>query len=473
MVLKIYNTLTRKKEEFKPLRGNRVYMFVCGPTVYDYSHIGHARTYVSYDIIAKWLRRKGYTVFYLMNITDVDDKIINRAKETGRNPLDLAREFEKYFYEDMEALNIRSVNFYARASEHIPEIISQVKRLIKEDVAYETETGVYFDVTKFKDYGKLSRQNPEELKKHRIEPDPTKRNPQDFSLWKKRKGEEIYWSSPWGEGRPGWHIEDTAISERYLGQQYDIHGGALDLVFPHHEAEIAQMETLSKKKPMVKYWIHTGFLTVRGEKMAKSLGNFVTIRDALKKWSPEALRFFFATAHYRSPLDFSEKKLEQAMKSLDTLYNSLDNLLGLEERKGKEKTRQEKELLEKVNILKTDFEEAMDDDFNTPKAIACLFEISKLINTFALKNSNINSEVKREIKEVFLELGNVLGILKEKREGKKERKLVEELIGIIVDLREEARKEKNWEKADEIREKLKSIGIKLEDTPHGTKWKFS
>ena len=270
-MLRIYNTMTRRIEEFKPLKGNRVYMYVCGPTVYDYSHIGHARTYIAYDVIARYLREKGYSVFYLMNITDVDDKIIRRAGERGVNPIELAREYERYFMEDMDALGIQSVNLYARASEYIDEIVDLIKVLMDKEFAYETETGVYFDTSRFKDYGKLSHKRPEELLVHRIEPDPTKKNPADFALWKKRDKDEIGWDSPWGYGRPGWHIEDTAIILTHFGPQIDIHGGAIELTFPHHEAEIAQAEAATGKKPFVRYWCHTGLLTVGGEKMKRKI----------------------------------------------------------------------------------------------------------------------------------------------------------------------------------------------------------
>ncbi|MCP8317071.1 MAG: cysteine--tRNA ligase, partial [archaeon] len=324
MTIRVYNTYTRRKEDFKPINDKKVRMFVCGPTVYDLSHLGHARTYIAYDVIARWLRYRGYDLFYLMNITDIDDKIIKRAKERGEDSLELAREFEESFFKDIASLGIDTVNLYARASEHTQEIIDQIERLMEKGFAYITQTGVYFDVSKFEDYGKLSHQQPEELKRHRIEPDPNKRNLQDFSLWKKKKDEEPYWNSPWGEGRPGWHIEDTAIAEKYLGQQYDIHGVGVDLIFPHHEAEIAQMESISGKKPMVSYWLHTGFLKVKGKKMAKSLGNFITIQNALKDYDAETLRLFFSSTHYRSPIDFDEKGLDQAKKTLESLYKTLD-----------------------------------------------------------------------------------------------------------------------------------------------------
>ncbi len=471
MVLKIYNTMTRKKEEFKPLTNNRVYLFVCGPTVYDYSHLGHARTYVSYDVIARWLRHRGYSLLFLMNITDIDDKIIKRAEEKKVDPIKLAREYEKYFYEDMNALGIDTVNIYARATEHIPEIISQIRRLVDKGYAYETDTGIYFDIGKFPGYGKLSHQKPEELRKHRVEPDPTKKNPQDFSLWKKHKPGEPSWDSPWGRGRPGWHVEDTAIAERYLGQQYDIHGGAVDLIFPHHEAEIAQMESLSGKKPMVKYWTHTGFLLVRGEKMAKSLGNFVTIREALKKWPPETLRFFLVSTHYRSPVDYSEEKIEQAQKSLETLYNALNTFEGLKEAERDNLLKKEKEMLEEAVKAEKKFSEAMDDDFNTPLALSALFELARKMNLFSSKAEEVNPVVKRRVTGVMRRLGSVLGILKRKP-LEIEKELTDQLIELILELRDRARKIKDWGTADWIRDKLGEIGIELEDTEKETKWRF-
>jgi cysteinyl-tRNA synthetase len=318
--MKIQSTMTGDKENFQPIHNNRINLFVCGPTVYDDSHIGHARTYIAFDVVARYLKYKGFSVFYLQNITDVDDKIIQRAAEIGASPRSLARRFEQRYLEDMHALGVTNVNYYARATEHVPEIINQIERLSELGFAYETESGIYFDESRFEDFGKLSHQNADDRKLHRIEPDPTKRNPGDFSLWKKRQdGEDVTWASPWGPGRPGWHIEDTAITETYLGAQYDIHGGAMDLIFPHHEAEIAQMEATSGKKPLVRYWMHTGFLNVRGEKMSKSLGNFTTIRDMLQKYEADAFRLFVLLAHYRSPIDFSEEALEQAGKSLERI----------------------------------------------------------------------------------------------------------------------------------------------------------
>jgi cysteinyl-tRNA synthetase len=467
MVLKIFSTMTKKNEIFEPINKNKVTMFVCGPTVYDYSHLGHARTYIAYDTITRYIRYRGFNLFFLMNITDVDDKIINRAKERNIEPTKLAKEFEQSFYTDMKTLNVLStVSIFARASEHIKEIISQIQRLIEKGFAYVTENGVYYDITKFRDYGKLSHQNTEQLKKHRIEPDPTKRNPQDFALWKFQKPGELSWNSPWEKGRPGWHIEDTAIAEKYLGQQYDIHGGGLDLIFPHHESEIAQMESVSGKKPMVKYWTHTGFLMVNGQKMAKSLGNFIFIKDALKKFDAETLRLFFSFTHYRSPIDFTEKSLDQSKKSLDRLYTTLENVHSI--KISKNITPEEKKFDSKFLIYKQKFIDAMDDDFNTLEALKVLFEMSNEVNKFISHRKELNKDVKENILNIFKELGGIFGILQ--KEIKKDK--LSDGVQKLVDEREEARKKKDWKKADEIRSKLKEMGVMLEDTPDGIKWKI-
>ena len=469
MALKVYNTLTRQNEVFKPIHGNRVYMFVCGPTLYDYSHLGHAKTYVAFDIIARYLRYKGYTLFYLMNITDVEDRIIKRAEETNKDPVKLAKDLEKTFHQDMKALGINSVNLYARASEHMPEIIDQIKRLIEKGYAYETKTGVYYNIAKFKDFGKLSHQKLEEVKKHRIDPDPTKKNPQDFSLWKKKKSGPI-WDSPWEKGRPGWHIEDTAISERYLGEQYDIHGGGIDLIFPHHESEIVQMESLSEKKPMVKYWLHTELLMVSGERMGKSMGNFVTIVDALKDYDPEVLRYYFASTHYRSPIEYTLKSLKQAKESLETLYNALDNLRELKAAERKKLNENEKKLKNELSETKKKFLAAMDDDFNTPLAVSHLFNMTTNINKFIAANKEINRKLLQDIIDTFKELGGILGILQKEKKAFKEES-VKELVELLVELRERFRKRKDFEASDRIRARLRELGVVLEDTPEGVKWK--
>lgn len=468
MELKIYNTLSRKKELFKPIHENRVKMFVCGPTTYDLSHLGHARTYISYDIIARYLRYQGYSVFYVMNITDVDDKIINQAEKLGTSPIELAREFERQFHEDMFALGIQSVNLFARASEHIPEIIKQVKTLIDKGYAYETETGVYYDITKFKDLGTLSHQKPSELTKHRVDPDPTKKNVQDFALWKKRGPKKVGWDSPWGRGRPGWHIEDTAITTHYLGPQYDIHGGAIELMFPHHEAEIAQAEAATGKKPLVKYWVHTGVLKINGKKMSKSLGNFITIKDALKTYDSEILRFFFASTHYRSTKDFREKSLEQAKKNLQTLYTALDKIRRLTH---KEEDEADEFEMEKVLIeTRAIFIEAMDNDFNSPSAIKILFDLAKEVNKFADTHKSISNKLLETILKTFKELGEIFNIL-QKEEQAIDTGTLKNIVNLIIELRDKFRESKNWETSDMLRSKLKEAGITIEDSEKGTIWK--
>ncbi len=459
-MLKVFNTLSRKIQEFQSLNENRVNLFVCGPTVYDLSHIGHARTYIAYDIIARYLRFKGYSVFYLMNITDVDDKIIKRARETNQYPLELANNFAQEFYKDLEFLGIKSINLFAKASEHIKEIICQIDELIKKEYAYVVDGSVYFNVSKFKDYGKLSHQTKNELKRHRIEPDPKKKNKIDFSLWKSRK-EKPVWKSPWGEGRPGWHIEDTAITLTYFGPQYDIHGGALELIFPHHEAEIAQAESMTGKKPLVKYWIHTGIVNVNGRKMSKSLGNFITIRDITKKYNSEILRFFFAQSHYRSGIDFREVNLEKAGKSLGNLNRIYKKILDLMDKASDELLSEDEEIVKKIEECEHKFYSAMDNDFNTPLAISAMVSLGKELD----KRIN-ETTCKRTLQlalESFARFGSILGLFEYKDWNRVKGKIVNELIKIIIEFREYFRKRKEWKTSDEIRDKLNKMGISLED----------
>ncbi len=458
-MIKVYNTMTRKKEEFKPMNENRIKIFVCGPTVYDKSHIGHGRTYIAFDVIIRYLKYKGYSVFYLQNITDIDDKIIKRAKELGVEPLKLAKENEELYFHDMELLGVTNVNFYARAMEHLDEIITQIKTLIGKGFAYETSTGVYFDEEKFEDFGKLSNRNIEDLNVSRVNPDPTKRNPGDFALWKKRD-EEPAWDSPWGKGRPGWHIEDTAISETYFDGQFDIHGGGLDLIFPHHEAEIAQMESATGKKPMVKYWLHTGFLNVSGEKMSKSLGNFITIEELLKEYDPQVFRYFVLSTHYRSPIDFSDEALQQSQNSLKRIHKLIETINELLEMEIDEESENDDNYLKLLENTKREFLDAMDNDFNTPIALSALFNFIREINK-GINEENISKNVFKEIKKLLNELGNILGLNFSVESSKGYQK--EELIKILVDVREKLRKNKNYELADEIRSKLRDIDINLED----------
>ncbi len=458
MTLRIYNTMSRKKEVFKPRHKDKVEMFVCGPTVYDHSHIGHAKSYVQFDMIARYLGYKGYKLFYLQNITDIDDKIINRANETKQDPKKVAEEFTKSYYEDMEALNVKSINQYANATDFIPQIISQIKRLFERGYAYEIDDGIYYDISKFKEYGKLSHQNLDELKVRRVEPNPQKRNPGDFSLWKKQKPGEPYWQSPWGKGRPGWHIEDTAITETVFGPQYDIHGGGIDLIFPHHESEIAQIEAVSGKKPLVRYWMHNGFLKVKGEKMSKSLGNFITIKDALKKWDAMALRYFFISSHYMAPINFTEKALDGAKNSVERFNDFIIKLREVKDGK------QNKDVQKLIKDVKTKFEKAVDDDFNLSDALGNIFEFMRQINKLIVKNQ-ISKADAQKVLETMMGLDSVLGVMKfEEEELDKE-------IKLLVEKREQARKDKNFELADKIRKDLKNSGIILEDTPQGVRWK--
>lgn len=450
MALKLYNTLTRKKEAFKPIKDKKVNLFVCGITPYDYAHIGHAKTYVQFDVIVKYLRYMDYDVFYLQNVTDIDDKILQRAKEKKVSPIELARNFEKEYNRDMEALKVNSVNKFARATEHIKEIIKQVKTLMDNGFAYLIENdGVYFNLNKFPQYGKLSGRTTEEAEDavSRIDESKKKINKGDFCLWRISKKDEPKWEDPWFHGgRPGWHIEDTAISEKFFGQQYDMHGGARDLIFPHHEAEIAQMESASGKKPFVKYWLHTGFLNVKGQKMAKSLGNFITIRDALKKYEPKVLRFFYISAHYRSPIDFSEELVEQAKNSLERLNDFVRNI-----RNSKEKD--DEKLIKKTW---NEFLKHMDNDFDTPKALAVIFDFVREI--YKKGGGKKSYELMLEFDKIF----NVL-IVEEADLSQEIKKLIDE--------REKARKEKNFAKADKIRIELREKGIILEDTKEGVRWK--
>jgi len=449
MAIKIFNTLTRKKEEFKPMKEKKVKMFVCGPTVYDYSHIGHAKTYVQFDVIVKYLRCKGFDVFYLQNITDIDDKIIQRANEQGIEPKKLAEKFEQDYYKDMLALGVDSVNKYARATDFIAAIIKQVQTLIDKKFAYEIEDGIYYNLSKFAEYGKLSGRKilDAEDAVTRIDDSVGKKNKGDFCLWKKSKPDEPKWSSPWFDGgRPGWHIEDTAITESFFGPQYDMHGGSRDLIFPHHEAEIAQMEAASGKKPLVRYWLHTGFLNVGGKKMAKSIGNFVTIRDALKDYDAKTLRFFYISTHYRSPIDFSKESLDKTKNSLERLNEFLRKTKG-----GKDNY--DSKLIE---TTKEKFFKAMDNDFDTPTALAVIFDFVREVN---------KAGGGRRAYQFLKEVDKIFCILTDE-----EVELTDE-IEKLVKQREQARKANDWQTADEIRSKLKGMGIVLEDTDKGIRWK--
>ncbi|NJE42191.1 cysteine--tRNA ligase [Thermococcus sp. GR6] len=472
MAIRVYNTLTKQKEEFRPLREGEVRMYVCGPTVYDYTHLGHARTYIAFDVIRRYLEHRGYTVLMVMNFTDIDDKIIRRANETGEDPKELAEKFLRYFLEDMKALKVKPADIYPRVTEHIQDIIDFVRKLQEKGYAYEGNDGVYFEVRKFKDYGKLSGIKLEELVKGaRVEPGEGKKNPEDFALWKKAKPGEPKWESPWGEGRPGWHIECSTMSTKYLGESFDIHGGGNDLIFPHHENEIAQSEACTDHE-WVRYWLHTGFVMVSGEKMSKSLGNFVTIRELLQKYSPEVIRFFVLQKHYRSPLDYTEEGIQHAKNNLERLYNTLENI-----RVAMEKAdvafrwdEEEFELYETVREARKKFYDAMDDDFNTAEALKAVFEVSNAVNRYLTKVKKPKESVLKKALEFFKIISEVFGLFedyfKEQKAGDEEA-----LIELLVSVRAELRKQRNFTLADKIRDELKALGIQLEDTPQGTIWK--
>ncbi|WP_297503041.1 cysteine--tRNA ligase [Thermococcus sp.] len=472
MAIRIYNTQTRQKEEFRSLREGEVRMYVCGPTVYDYTHIGHARTYIAFDVVRRYFEHKGYTVMMVMNFTDIDDKIIRRANETGENPRELAEKFLRYFLEDMGALKVKPADIYPRVTEHIGDIIDFIGRLEEKGYAYEGSDGVYFEVRKFKDYGKLSGIKVEDLVKGaRVEPGEGKRNPEDFALWKKAKPGEPKWGSPWGEGRPGWHIECSTMSTKYLGESFDIHGGGNDLIFPHHENEIAQTEACTGHE-WVRYWMHTGFLMVNGEKMSKSLGNFITIREALERYDPEVIRLFVLQRHYRSPLDYTEEGMEHAKNNLERLYNTLENIrVAMEKAEISFKWGSEEfEAYDAIRNARENFYEAMDDDFNTAEALKAVFEASNAVNRYLTRVETPKESILRKAWEFFKAVSEVFGIFEDYF---REQKVGEEeaLINLLIEVRGQLRKEKNFALADRIRAELRELGIQLEDTPQGTVWK--
>ncbi|WXG40953.1 MAG: cysteine--tRNA ligase [Candidatus Freyarchaeum deiterrae] len=472
-MLKVYNTLTGEKEDFVPISGNRVGMYVCGPTVYDYSHIGHARSYVAFDVIRRYLEYKGYTVIYIQNITDVDDKIIKRAEELSEAPLSLSRRFAEAYFEDMDRLGVRRANIHPKVSDHIPEIIEFIEGLISGGYAYEVDGSIYFRVSKDKDYGKLSHQSMENiLAGARVEVDENKDDPRDFALWKKAKEGEIFWSSPWGNGRPGWHMECSTMSIKYLGPRIDIHGGGMDLIFPHHECEIAQSESYTGK-PFVKYWVHNGFVTINQEKMSKSLGNFFTIREVLEKYDGETIRFFLLGTHYRSQIDYSEQHLQEAKQNLQKIYNAINKLKTLI--KGQDQTEinepgaEEKELLKQVEKSKQEFIDALDDDFNTREAMPTIFELTKAINSLH-SNSKISKNALETALQTYEEFGQILGLFQEKQ-LETDLETVGKLVELLIELRNRSREKKDWKTADYIRDKLKEAGILIEDSKEGTTWK--
>ncbi|MCJ7813950.1 MAG: cysteine--tRNA ligase [Candidatus Atribacteria bacterium] len=470
MPLKIYNTLTRKKEVFIPLKNGEVGMYVCGPTVYNYIHIGNARPFIIFEVVKRFLKFKGYRVRYIQNLTDIDDKMINKAKELNITVSELAEKFIQEYFIDADSLNIERADVHPRATEHIGEIIELVKGLEEKGYAYEIDGNVYFDVSKFKDYGKLSGQNIEKLKSGaRVEVNEKKKEAIDFSLWKRAKEGEPSWESPWGNGRPGWHIECSAMSIKYLGKTFDIHAGGSDLVFPHHENEIAQSEAYTNQQ-FVRYWMHNGYLCLDNQKMSKSLGNIMKVRDICQNYKGEVIRYFILSAHYRSPLNFSEEQLQQAQSSLQRLDNVIFNArYSLKQNKfRKSKNKDDKLIVEKRKESEQNFIEAMDDDFNTPIALSQLFAFAREVNIYLNSTCLKNKEVLEEILKFYQKLaGEILGILKDFDQEES----FEQEIKKLIEKREKARKERNWIESDRIRDKLQEKGILLEDTPSGARWK--
>jgi cysteinyl-tRNA synthetase len=470
MPLVVYNTLTGKKEEFKPASSGKVKMYVCGTTPYDHCHLGHARCYVVFDVIRKYLEYKGYDVIYVQNFTDVDDKIINRAQQLGMTVEEIAEKYIREYFEVMGRLNIKEADFYPRTTEHIKEMIALIEKLVSSGYAYVIDGDVYFEIAKFDGYGKLSHRSPEELKAGvRIEVDERKKNPLDFALWKSSKPGEPSWESPWGKGRPGWHIECSAMSMEYLGTSFDIHGGGEDLIFPHHENEIAQSEAVTGK-PFVGYWLHNGFVTLNREKMSKSLGNFFTLQEIYEKYSPEVVRFFLISQHYRSPIDFSDDKLEEARKSLEKLETVLENieflLKGIKTGKKPSSSGEEDSSLWRA---KEKFTQAMDDDFNTARALGYIFDLVGKVNKIISERSPDLSFL-LAADRTLRSMGSLLGFLKEKAIKKTGIDVFQ--IEKLIEERNTARERKDWDKADKIRIDLEKMGVILEDTSVGTRWKY-
>ncbi|PKK86070.1 MAG: cysteine--tRNA ligase [Thermoplasmata archaeon HGW-Thermoplasmata-1] len=499
MVLNVYNSLTRGLEEFKPVSGNsKVGMYVCGMTVYAPTHIGHARTYVAFDIIRNYLQYRGYGVTYVQNVTDVNDKIDAAAAVVGEDPIEYARRYTEICLGSLDRLGVGRADVYPKVTCEMDAIIGFIKRIIGNGHAYESGGDVYFDVPGFSGYGGLSGQNVDELNAGaRVEPGEKKRSPLDFALWKAAKPNEPNWDSPWGAGKPGWHIECSAMATKYLGESFDIHGGGRDLIFPHHENEAAQ-SMAATGKPFVKYWMHTGFLTVEGEKMSKSLGNTINLDELLKAQDPETVRFFYALTHYRSPIDFTGKGLDDAKKGIERIYRARDALEasaggspqsgGIE---GKEPKTPSDRYVREIDDYVRGFEEAMDNDFGTPEAIARLFEFVTATNRY-LSGGGVVAAVAAKAFEALEKTGRVLTLFTKERNapgvpdaskavlktllsenGRLAGENVEELMSALITLREDARKSRKWALSDRIRDELKRAGFEIQDTKEGTNWRYA
>lgn len=481
MALRIFNYLTREKERFEPLQEGHVGMYACGPTVYDHAHLGHAKTYVALDVIVRYLRYLDFDVRYVQNITDVghlldsgEDRIIRKARLERVEPMEVAATYERSYFEDMDALAVRRPNIAPRASGHIPEQIQVVEELLDRGYAYETAQGdVYFSVEKVDDYGKLSGRTVEDLEAGvRIEVREDKRHPADFALWKHADPDHILrWPSPWGWGYPGWHVECTAMATRYLGETFDIHGGGVDNIFPHNECEIAQSEAATGK-PFARYWVLTGSLTVDDVKMSKSLGNFVTVKDALETYSPEAIRFFILSSHYRKPVDFSRDTMLAAERGVERLHNTVRALRQRKEQAQSSETADGSET-DGLLLYSERFLDAMNDDFNTPRAIAALFDFNREVNDLLNSDRPLDHSTLDAIDTIYRELGGeILGIVPDDLRDEASGELVDGLLDIILDIRERYRREKNWEQADALRERLADVGVEVDDRPEGPVWRL-
>jgi cysteinyl-tRNA synthetase len=482
LTMRVYNTLTGEKEQFKPLTAGVVKMYVCGITAYDVCHLGHARSAVVFDMVVRYLRHMGYKVTYIKNFTDIDDKIIARAQLEQKSTEAVAETYIQAYYEDMDELGVMRADIEPRATEHIAEIIQAIGGLIQKQAAYSVDGDVFFDVSTFEHYGRLSgREKTGRMSGARVDVDTRKRNPDDFALWKASKEGEPKWESPWGYGRPGWHIECSVMSMKYLGQSFDIHGGGADLIFPHHENEIAQSEALTEK-PFVKYWMHNGFITVNREKMSKSLGNFFTIKEILKKYDPEVVRFFLLSTHYRSPIEFSDEQLREAEATLDRVYSTSVRMYEFLKQKGKntQTSLDESRFKENVEAFFKMFEEAMEDDFNSALALGHMFELIREINRF-LDTRPKTASSRELVKQAQANLNKanlILNLFQRSSsdwysalKDKKGIPLSQEAIEQKIKERAQARQQKDWVRADGIRQELRRWGIVLEDSQDGTSWK--
>ncbi len=467
--MRIYNTLTRKKQEFVPIDSGEVKMYSCGPTVYDYFHIGNARPFIVFDTMRRYLEYSGYKVKFVQNFTDIDDKMIKRANDEGITVKELGDRFIKEYFTDSRALGIHEATVHPRATENIDAIVDIIKKLEDNGYAYNVNGNVYFSTKKFREYGKLSKQPLEDLEAGaRIDVNETKRDVMDFALWKKQKEGEPAWESPWGMGRPGWHIECSAMANKYLGETIDIHSGGQDLIFPHHENEIAQSEC-ANGKPFANYWMHNGYININNQKMSKSLGNFFTVRDIREKYDSEVIRFFMLSAHYRNPINFSDTLMEQAKSAVERVYTCIDNLEFLIRNSAERGlTEKDKEIEAKLDGFKKKYIAAMDDDLNTAEALAAIFDIVYLANTELSQEERNTKEVAEKAASLIRELGGVLGLFQRSAD-----KPLDEEIEELINRRDRARAEKDWATADAIRDKLRSMNIVLKDTPMGVKWSYA